>query len=732
MLRPRLVQFVALLCCLTLIGAAGLRIPAINAGRQQLNIMGSTSPLKNTPPEYVFWVQALGAFRGLIADIAFIRAEQLKSQGRFFDSLQLHKWICALQPHFVLVWEYASWNMAWNISVKTYTPQERWHWVYAGVKLLRDQGIPQNERAINLYKQLAWIFNSKMSETTDDFHYAYKTNWAWRMHMLLGAPPNPLAIVDPASLADEIRSPDDINKLEEAGLQTQQLNEEQRRADAETYGEEYEKPEGPPVPDSADAFEPATISTYRLAQRAVRQPIEAINQTPSTLAQLAAEYPETVNIVSKLRHLGININDDRLTEETYWSPAGLAFTFFQPYRTLSDTSSTLLDVMKQKDEAQQELTRAEQIGQALGLDGPNPDGPALVRFLQRKVLTEVYKLDPAHMVFLIDEFGPIDWRAVDSQSLYWTTMGLIAGGESVHKYLHDKTNTARILFFSLRNLCLRNKIIFEPYPDPENIHVSYLNFGYDLNFIEPMNRAYIKYGRLFDPGENTGEGTGEMFRVGHINLLTEAIKMLYLSGREADANHYYEYLRKTYPLTTGGKPNELFANNLHDFVMESFFEGITSPSQREIMLVIDALLTRAYGELADGNLTPYARLVRQAGELRTDYMKDKGGIPSERIRIPSIEYLQMDAFGRWLARPALTHLQTLNKIRLWRRAPLFLRQSVYDSLAPWFKAECEEWDFSLAQSFPEPAGMAEFRVKHPSRQMEINEGGAETITEQSR
>ena len=60
--------------------------------------------------------------------------------------------------------------MAWNISVTTYTPEERWNWVYNGVKLLRDEGIPLNPRAVNLYKQLAWTYNNKMSETLDDFH----------------------------------------------------------------------------------------------------------------------------------------------------------------------------------------------------------------------------------------------------------------------------------------------------------------------------------------------------------------------------------------------------------------------------------------------------------------------------------------------------------------------------------------------------------------------------------
>ncbi len=185
----RLVQFLALALAAVLLYGAATRVAPINAGREQLNILTSTSPIANTPPEYVFYIQALGAFRGLVADIAFIRAEKLKDQALYYDAYQLSRWVCELQPRFPSVWEYCSWNMAWNISVTTFTPQERWNWVYNGVKLLRDQGIPYNPRAVNLYKQLAWTFNNKMGETTDEHHYAYKCNWAWRMHVLLGPPP---------------------------------------------------------------------------------------------------------------------------------------------------------------------------------------------------------------------------------------------------------------------------------------------------------------------------------------------------------------------------------------------------------------------------------------------------------------------------------------------------------------------------------------------------------------
>jgi hypothetical protein len=79
--------------------------------------------------------------------------------------------------------------MAYNISVATYTARERWQWVYNGIRLLRDEGIPNNERSIPLYHQLAWTWLHKVAGRSDDFHWTYKRQWAATMEMLLGPPP---------------------------------------------------------------------------------------------------------------------------------------------------------------------------------------------------------------------------------------------------------------------------------------------------------------------------------------------------------------------------------------------------------------------------------------------------------------------------------------------------------------------------------------------------------------
>lgn len=719
----RLIQVLALACVLGLAAAAASRIPAINEGRKQLNTMGSESPLENAPPGYAFFIQAFGAFRGLIVDIAFIRAETYKEQGRFFDAVQLAKWICTLQPHFPTVWEFAAWNLSWNISVTTYTPEERWNWVYAGVKLLRDQGIQYNRRAVNLYKQLAWTFNNKMGENIDDFHYAYKTNWAWRMHLLLGPPPAPLAEIDPNTVAEQTNPDAGRDLLAEAARKTFLQNEEKRRKQAEERGQKYTPRSYEEVVQAARG--PAlTVSTYELAKQACLQELRQIHEAPRRLADLHAQFPQTRDMVSRLRELGIVLSDDVLTEDEYWRSGGLAFTFFAPYRRIKDPVSTLRTVVDTDPNADAERVQAEKLDAVLGVRAGNPAGDALVRWLQKKVLAEVYKLETEYMLEVVQNFGPVDWRSVDAHSLYWVVRGLVAGGETVNDFYNDKTNTARIMFFSLRNLFLRNRIVFEPYPP--KIHLSYLNFGRDLNFIEPMHQAFIRYGPLLD--SRGGSGAGDLYRIGHTNFLSEAIRMLYLSGREAEADHYYKYLQETYPTNELGEPNPALAKTLHDYVMDNFVESIQTAGVREIRIALHALFTSAYNELAAGDADRYLRIMERCRELYEQYMKDKRTPMMEGKTLFAFPEEQADALYNWFAQESLTPLSTLHKIRLWRALPLYLRQAVYDDLLErYFRPECAAWEFDLARAFPEPPGMEEYRRLHPSRRKPDRPEEVETL-----
>jgi hypothetical protein len=160
--------------------------PGINDERQNLELVFNEDLRKNLSPDIAWRTAMLGSFRGLLVNMLWIRIERLKEEGKYFEASGLAEEICKLQPRFAPVWIFHAWNMAWNISVATHTPEERWKWVYNGVRLIRDKGIIYNPRSNWLYRQIAWTFFNKMGEWTDDMHRTYKRYWAYRMQQVLG------------------------------------------------------------------------------------------------------------------------------------------------------------------------------------------------------------------------------------------------------------------------------------------------------------------------------------------------------------------------------------------------------------------------------------------------------------------------------------------------------------------------------------------------------------------
>ncbi|MHC4743471.1 MAG: hypothetical protein ACYS8Z_16280 [Planctomycetota bacterium] len=113
----------------------------------------------------------------------------LKEEGQFFDARQLAEWITTLQPRFGDVWVFQAWNMAYNISVTMpeTQPHLRWQWVRNGYELLRDKGINANPKDIQLYHELARIFQHKIGGVSDNVHKYYKLQMALELGPLLDA-----------------------------------------------------------------------------------------------------------------------------------------------------------------------------------------------------------------------------------------------------------------------------------------------------------------------------------------------------------------------------------------------------------------------------------------------------------------------------------------------------------------------------------------------------------------
>jgi len=136
----RVAQIVGLAVAALCVTAAGLLMPSVNAIRQERQLVINPESIKGLPPTIAL-LGKLSTFRALAIDWAAIRAERLKEEGKDYEALQLHRTVCSLAPRFAKLWQYAAWNMAYNISVNQYTPEERWQWVHNGISMLRDEGI---------------------------------------------------------------------------------------------------------------------------------------------------------------------------------------------------------------------------------------------------------------------------------------------------------------------------------------------------------------------------------------------------------------------------------------------------------------------------------------------------------------------------------------------------------------------------------------------------------------
>ncbi len=185
--RDTIICSVCLLIAASLFFVAGQQLDDINTQRHEMKLI-MNQPLENAPPSLAFATVAMGAFRGLVVDILWMRADKLKEDGKFFDAKQLAEWISVLQPRFATVWEFHAWNMAYNISVAipASQPEQRWQWVRNGYELLRDKGIQYNPKSILLYRELGRIFQHKMGGISDDAHKYYKIQFAREIGPIIG------------------------------------------------------------------------------------------------------------------------------------------------------------------------------------------------------------------------------------------------------------------------------------------------------------------------------------------------------------------------------------------------------------------------------------------------------------------------------------------------------------------------------------------------------------------
>jgi len=725
--RNTAIILLAVLIAVVSVGASSFLLKPINIQRQDLQLTFNPDVTENMPPQVGIWYSALGSFRGLFVNVLWMRATHLKEEGKFYEAKELSEIICQLQPRFPQVWSFHSWNMAYNISVATHTPRERWMWVHNGIELLRDRGIPLNPTSAALYRQLAWIYLHKVGQFSDDMHWYYKQRVAMEWQTILGEPPAgstqetldwfaPIAEMDARYFGQGELSPDIRQKIDEFLLE---------RPDTENYLRDLRVL-------TPDAFERETarllneviddrdtqVVTFIEELRVMNAPdVGAVRQDP--VAMFLRDHPEVQPLVTELRDRGFAMDVElleRIGRSIMLLKAVDAGYDFGPEFGADPTDQYLFALLGNED------PRTARLRDEIFLP-----------FLRAKVLREKYRMSGTMMYDIMlgrwlttEEYSepealPIDWRHPASHGLYWSALGVRAAQprrEKDDSYFFEILNTDRQVLHALQALMHNGQIVFDPItnyyeqlPDPRFI------MGYEMAVYGAGPRIGGKYAE---------SSAIESFEAGHENFLKWAISMLYFWGDERGAQELYDRLAATY----GNKPARsiLYTMPLQDFVERDIKENVTGLDDAKQM--ISGMIQRA---ILQGYVNNQPRVAQQ--NMKTarhiyDYYQEKQNratLNAERNRmgLPPWGTMVSDILTAFLRSPSGS-IPLVMKQRAWQSIPAYnedgspnaLKQRVWDLVREPLKNEVEQvrqnqpGTPTFEQRFPEPPAMDEYRKAH--------------------
>lgn len=127
--------------------------------RQQLDL--GESDLGDLDPSGAAMNLALLGLRGVAANILWIQAEEQKNHKDWAELRVTTDSIIRLQPHYVKVWEYNGWNLAFNVSAEWDAVPDRYFWVKEGGKFLQ-RGVERNRRSPDLKWHVGRVYGPKI------------------------------------------------------------------------------------------------------------------------------------------------------------------------------------------------------------------------------------------------------------------------------------------------------------------------------------------------------------------------------------------------------------------------------------------------------------------------------------------------------------------------------------------------------------------------------------------
>lgn len=608
----RVVQAVALLTLLASIAIAGVVTRSVARQREDLRLVVSMEGTKGMPPHVALATAALGTFRGLAVDVLWARADALQTNGEFFEAQTLSQWITALQPRFPKVWAFQAWNLAYNISVCTKEPDERWDWVNRGVGLLRDQGIPLNPDDPSLPMELSWLFFHKIGGKTDREHWYFKARFVREFREFLG---------DMTAGRTTAEAIERFRKIVDAAADLEALRRDTDAADALALLESHgEKPD----------------------ERFLRMLGRVVLYNSSLDAKLVAgrSLPSGTN-----RELVAALLADRR----------LATAVFDK----------------------------------------------LLPHLQKRVLLDRYRMDPAFMLAQMENYGPLDWGHPHAHGIYWSERGIELGRAGLRRERFNELTVIRTRLGNLQNLMRSGRIEFDPLTDRIDVLP-------DPRFIDGYERGIRNALELIQSNRGVsaaefGRATADDLLKGYESFLEQATVFAYLYGDEAQAAGCFGKLVKIAD-DTGRGEQPLYSEGLDGFLALRLAQvmEIDVSNTRQFL---DAMIQRAMLEgLSKGRIDTFNRFIKLAYALYDRrYAASAPGSKhvAKEAQLPPFPELVASSFESAMKQESTP---LLVRARIWAWAPAEIKTRVWERLGPILTEQATAAGLDPGLAFPPPAG----------------------------
>jgi hypothetical protein len=583
-LRDTIILLVCIFITAGLLIGAGSQLDNINRQRQDMKLV--IDKPENLPPSLAIATVATGAFRGLLVDFLWIRADRMKEQGQFFDAKQLAEWITVLQPRFATVWQFQAWNMAYNISVAVpeTQPEQRWRWVRNGYELIRDEAIDKYKLSdIGLYHELARIFQHKIGGISDDAHKYYKLQLASQMSPLLSS-------VD-VQLNDEDNKYFDL--LAKAPSSWQDVLKDANIVDFVTM-----------LKAADDKF----LKESDFAENYI-----ALRQNSGKYKEDAGKVIDKFRGTETLKKFDIFARAYQL--RTVWK---LDPVFMRKVNHLYgpvDWTGSRVFVNSDVNNVKQD---------------PNSHLPLNWRHAD------------SHAVYWAEkglEIASSRDRLSDSLQQADNETGSPAAAEKPD-YSANETNTDRIVVHSLQNLFRMGKLIVvsverqitsnDPAKPPQTVTVPEVFLRPDLSFFTSYNDTILRMIKKYD--NSNDRGASQTMRDGHRNMMKNAVLLFYQSGHREQSQVIYDTMRKLYPMPE-------FNVSLVEYARSRLLDELKSIGIQDATGQITAILKQGYYFYSIRDDDAAAGSEKDAKDI-FDYYKLNNAEDSNRTTIPDFDKMK--------------------------------------------------------------------------------------------